>query len=45
MIVDIDILQFKSIIMFNPFTPGDFAEKHVLKLDEWFSGHCHAIKS
>ena len=24
---------------FNPFTPGDFAEKCVLKLVEWFSGH------
>ena len=30
---------------FNPFAPGDFAEKPVLKLVEWFSGHCHAIKS
>ena len=30
---------------FNPFTPEDFAKKHVLKLVEWFSGHCHAIKS
>ena len=29
----------------NPFAPGDFAEKHVLKLVEWFSGHCRAIKS
>ena len=29
----------------NPFTPGDFAKKRVLKLVEWFSGHCHAIKS
>ena len=28
----------------NPFAPGDFAEKHVLKLVEWFSGHCRAIK-
>ena len=31
--------------LFNPFTPGDFAEKRVLKLVEWFSGHCRAIKS
>ena len=31
--------------VFKPFAPGDFAEKHVLKLVEWFSGHCHAIKS
>ena len=31
--------------MFNPFAPGDFAEKHVFKLVEWFSGHCQAIKS
>ena len=29
----------------NPFAPGDFAEKRVLKLVEWFSGHCRAIKS
>ena len=31
--------------VFNPFAPGDFAEKRILKLVEWFSGHCHAIKS
>ena len=31
--------------LINPFAPGVFAEKHVLKLVEWFSGHCHAIKS
>ena len=31
--------------LLNPFAPGDFAEKHVLKLAEWFSGHCRAIKS
>ena len=31
--------------LFNPFAPGDFAEKRVLKLVEWFSGHCRAIKS
>ena len=30
---------------FNPFAPGDFAEKRVLKPVEWFSGHCRAIKS
>ena len=29
----------------NPFARADFAEKHVLKLVEWFSGHCRAIKS
>ena len=29
---------------FNPFAPGDFAEKRVLKLVKWFSGHCRAIK-
>ena len=29
----------------NPFAPGDFAQKRVLKLDEWFSGHCRAIKN
>ena len=32
-------------ISLNPFAPGDFAEKRVLKLVEWFSGHCRAIKS
>jgi len=31
--------------LLNPFAPGDFAEKPVLKLVEWFSGHCRAIKS
>ena len=31
--------------LINPFAPGDFAEKHVLKLVEWFSGHYRAIKS
>ena len=31
--------------MFNPFAPGDFAQKRVLRLVEWFSGHCRAIKS
>ena len=33
----------KNII--NPFAPGDFAEKRILKLVKWFSGHCRAIKS
>ena len=37
---------FKKLGTFlNPFAPGDFAEKRVLKPVEWFSGHCHAIKS
>ena len=31
--------------LIEPFAPGDFAEKRVLKLVEWFSGHCRAIKS
>ena len=35
--------RFKS--SFNPFAPGDFAEKRVFKLVKWFSGHCRAIKS
>ena len=35
--------EFWDVI--NPFAPGDFAEKRVLKLVEWFSGHCRAIKS
>ena len=30
---------------FNPFAPGDFAGKRLLKLVEWLSGHCRAIKS
>ena len=38
-------LQKKAMTRFNPFAPGDFAEKRVLKLVEWFSGHCHARKS
>ena len=29
----------------KPFAPGGFGEKRVLKLVEWFSGHCCAIKS
>ena len=33
------------VTLVNPFAPGDFAEKRVLKLVEWFSGHCRAIKS
>ena len=34
-------------VFVNPFAPGDFAEKRILKLKkvEWFSGHCRAIKS
>ena len=37
-------LPFSGLFI-NPFAPGDFAEKRVLKLVEWFSGHCRAIKS
>ena len=29
----------------NRSAPGDFAEKCILKLFDWFSGHCHATKS
>ena len=36
---------YKPETSFNPFAPGDFAEKRILKLVEWFSGHCRAIKS
>ena len=38
---------FMNVFTFylNPVAPGDFAEKRVLKLVEWFSGHCRAIKS
>ena len=45
--IEFDICNGKesSKVLFNPFAPGDFAEKRVLKLVEWFSGHCHAIKS
>ena len=32
-------------ITFNPFAPGNFANKRVLKLVEQFSSHCLAIKS
>ena len=39
----VNIAQCSKVI--NPFAPGDFAEKRVLKLVEWFSGHCRAIKS
>ena len=35
---------FKKLgTLLNPFAPGDFAEKRVLKLVERFSGHCRAI--
>ena len=37
---------FKKLgTLLNPFAPGDFAEKRVLKLVESFSGHCRAVKS
>ena len=39
------ILHEEVDYFFNPFAPGDFAEKRDLKLVEWFSGHCRAIKS
>ena len=35
----------EGTVEINPFAPRDFAEKRVLKLVEWFSGHCRAIKS
>ena len=35
-------LARRNFSLFNPFAPGDFAEKRVLKLVEWFSGHCRA---
>ena len=38
-------LATRYLLLLNPFAPGDFAEKRVLKLGEWFSGHCRAIKS
>ena len=39
------IAAIPTKFLVNPFAPGDFAEKRVLKLVEWFSGHCRAIKS
>ena len=42
---DRGINLFQFLFTLNPFAPGDFAEKRVLKLVEWFSGHCRAIKS
>ena len=39
------IYKHADLKVINPFAPGDFAEKRVLKLVEWFSGHCRAIKS
>ena len=38
-----DVLVYLNNLL-NPFAPGNFAEKRVLKLGEWFSGHCRAIK-
>ena len=37
-------IKRNKIIIVNPFAPGNFAKKRVLKLVEWFSGHCRAIK-
>ena len=34
-----------NTVSLNPFAPEDFAENRVLKLVEWFSGHCRAIMS
>ena len=35
----------EGTVEINPVAPGDFCEKRVLKLVEWFSGHCRTIKS
>ena len=45
--IDSEPIWARGIIVkyINPFAPGDFAEKRVLKLVEWFSGHCRATKS
>ena len=40
---DFVVMYFQYI--FNPFAPGDFAEKCLLKLVKWFSDHCRAVKS
>ena len=37
------VVSVSSVL--NPFARGDFTEKRVLKLVEWFSGHGRAIKS
>ena len=37
--------EHSQYYLINPLAPGDFAEKRVLKVLEWFSGHCPAIKS
>ena len=42
LVIEIRLMYYE---IFNPFAPGDFAKKRVLKLVEWFSGHCCAIKS
>ena len=39
------VIIIPHVFLINPFAPGDFAEKRALKLVEWFSGHCRAIKS
>ena len=44
-LLNIQVKIHTYIYVFNPFVPGDFAKKRVLKLVEWFSGHCRAIKS
>ena len=43
--MEVEQMNFVTHLTINPFAPGDFAEKRVLKLVEWFSVHCHAIKS
>ena len=42
-IVWTSMLSYRDFL--NPFTPGNFAEKDILKLVKPFSGHCLAIKS
>ena len=39
------LLIFEPNWFINPFAPGNFAKKRILKLVEQFSGHCRAIKS
>ena len=41
-LLNIQVKIHTYIYVFNPFAPGDFAERRVLKLVEWFSGHCRA---
>ena len=46
-VINVEISDFYQFISrdLNPFAPGDFAKKLVLKLVEQFPDHCRAMKS